>query len=103
MPTHCGIVITFPAFLSSMQQSNPVPNDVMKQVQSAGGRVMVVGSLHPYILRMVRLQILCVWMVAHSVAARHLYTVRLLIRVRRSSHVRTRAFCSLVVSLDAVT
>jgi hypothetical protein len=92
MSTHCGIVITFPAFLSSMQQANPVLNDVIKQVQSAGGRVMVVGSLHPYILRMVRLHILCVRKVAHSVAARHLYTVRLLMRVRRSPRVRTRAF-----------
>ena len=25
-----------------------------EEVQAAGGRVMVVGSLHPYILRMVR-------------------------------------------------
>jgi hypothetical protein len=32
----------------------------MEQVQSAGGRVMVVGSLHPYILRMVRHHLVCV-------------------------------------------
>jgi len=32
-----------------------------EEVQAAGGRVMVVGSLHPYILRMVRKFDMCFW------------------------------------------
>jgi hypothetical protein len=38
--------------LLSFTKYNPVTPPLL-QIQAAGGRVMVVGSLHPYILRMV--------------------------------------------------